>query len=264
MTFEIIGVRDGEETRKEFPSRSEAEGKADDLADLFDEIKVRQVQGSDEPTTGPGTRCKECGGDIPADAPDKAELCEHHGAWALATSDGGETTVKSESVADKMEAPPEATQADVSESVDKTVDTTQNGDATHQTPRTGETHDLPDKPPVDTDPLTWMPSEFTDKIDGTIAINRKGFSVLKQHFDIGVDSDCVVGPEENGFTFCRHKAVATMPDGTRSEAHGSAHVDRGDDPWLLLEMSDTRAKKRALSDATGIGMVAVSELQNKP
>lgn len=121
---------------------------------------------------------------------------------------------------------------------------------------------IPDKPSVDTDPLAWMPSEFTDTIDGSVAINRKGFSVLKQHYDISVESECVVGPEETDYTFCRVKAVAETPDGTRSEAHGSAHIERGDDPWLLLEMADTRAKKRSLSDATGIGMVAVSELQN--
>ena len=124
-------------------------------------------------------------------------------------------------------------------------------------------YDLPDKPPVDTDPLTWMPKEFTDTIDGTVAINRKGFSVLKQHYDIDCESDCIVGPEENDFTFCRVKAKAVTPEGTTSEAHGSAHVDRGDDPWLLLEMADTRAKKRAISDATGVGMVAVEELMNE-
>jgi len=52
--------------------------------------------------------------------------------------------------------------------------------------------------------------------------------------------------------------------GRQVEAFGSAHVDRGDDHFLLLEMADTRARKRALSIITGAGAVAVDELQNEP
>lgn len=46
------------------------------------------------------------------------------------------------------------------------------------------------------------------------------------------------------------------------EAWGTSHVDRGDDPWLLVEMAATRARKRALSIVTGAGAVAVEELRN--
>jgi hypothetical protein len=125
-----------------------------------------------------------------------------------------------------------------------------------------QTYDLPDKPPVDEDPLTWMPSEFTDQIDGSVAINRKGYEVMAHHYGIETRSSCMVGPEETEFSFCRVKATAITDDGKRYQAHGSAHVDRGDDAHLLLEMADTRARKRAIAQATGVGMVAVSELQN--
>ena len=125
-------------------------------------------------------------------------------------------------------------------------------------------YDLPDKPSVDEDPLTWMPEDFTDTIDGTVAINRKGYEVMAHHYGIGTpDSECIVGPEETDYKFCRVKATAETEDGTVYTAHGSAHVDRGDDSYLLLEMADTRARKRVIAQATGVGMVAVSELQNE-
>lgn len=123
-------------------------------------------------------------------------------------------------------------------------------------------HDLGERS-VAEDPLDWVPGEFVDEIDGTQAINRKGFEVLAHFYDVDVETDLDVAPEETDFDFCRCKAVATTPDGRRCEAFGSAHVDRGDDPWLLLEMADTRARKRALSIATGVGAVAVEELRNE-
>jgi len=123
---------------------------------------------------------------------------------------------------------------------------------------------LPEKPPVDEDPIVWMPNEFTDTIEGTTVINRKGYEVMAHHYEISTWSDCVVGPEETDFTFCRVKATASKPDGTTYTAHGSAHTDRGDDSFLLLEMADTRARKRAIAQATGVGMLAAEELMNQP
>lgn len=118
---------------------------------------------------------------------------------------------------------------------------------------------------VSDDPLTWMPGEFIDEIDGTQAINRKGYEVLGHFYDVDVHADLEVAPEETDFVFCRVKATAITADGRACEAYGSAHVDRGDgdDPALLLEMADTRARKRALSIATGVGAVAVEELKGE-
>ncbi|WP_148858653.1 hypothetical protein [Natronococcus pandeyae] len=123
-------------------------------------------------------------------------------------------------------------------------------------------YDLPDRS-ISDDPLEWVPGEFIDEIDGTQAINRKGFEVLSHFYDIDVETDVQVPPHETGFTYCQVKAAATTPDGRRCEALGSAHVDRGDDSVLLLELADTRARKRALSIATGVGAVAVEELKNE-
>ena len=123
------------------------------------------------------------------------------------------------------------------------------------------TDQLPEKPAVDEDPLVWMPDEFTDTIDGSVAINRKGYEVMAHHYGIETRSDPVVTPDQTDCTFAQAKAVAITDDGKRYEAQGSAHVDRGDDPWLLVSMADTRARKRALAQATGVGMVAIEELK---
>jgi len=123
-------------------------------------------------------------------------------------------------------------------------------------------YDLPDDgPSVDEDPLVWMPDEFTDTIDGSVAINRKGFEVLAHHYSIQCETELCSELTANGrVTF---KAVATDADGDTYSAFGSASNERGDDAGLLVEMADTRAYKRAISRATGVGMVAVSELQNE-
>jgi hypothetical protein len=125
-----------------------------------------------------------------------------------------------------------------------------------------EDMELPDRS-VAEDPLNWVPGEFVDEIDGTQAINRKGFEVLSHFYDVDVHVDLEVPPEETDFEYCRVKATAVTAEGRECEAYGSAHVDRGDDPELLLEMADTRARKRALSIATGVGAVAVAELRNE-
>jgi len=120
-----------------------------------------------------------------------------------------------------------------------------------------------DERSVAEDPLNWVPGEFVDEIDGTQAINRKGFEVLSHFYDVDIETEIVVPPEETGHEYCRATATATTPDGRECVAHGSAHVDRDDDSFLLLEMADTRARKRALSIATGVGAVAVEELKNE-
>lgn len=116
---------------------------------------------------------------------------------------------------------------------------------------------------VGQDPLKWLPGEFVDTIDGSPAINRKGFEVLGHFYDVAVSADLQVAPEDTDHKYARVKATAEI-DGRTVEAFGSAHVDRGDDSYLLLEMAGTRARKRALSIATGAGAVAVAELKNEP
>lgn len=122
---------------------------------------------------------------------------------------------------------------------------------------------LPDEQPgVDTDPLDWVPSDFVDTIEGQPAINRKGYDVLAHHYEISVTTEVLVSPSGTGFEYAEVVATAETKEGVEYAAHGSAHIERGDDSTLLLEMADTRAAKRATARATGVGMVAVQELQN--
>lgn len=158
--------------------------------------------------------------------------------------------------------PPEASPDGGETKTAEVVDDDETTEQLTNAPKPQGGYDLPDKPRVDQDPLTWMPDEFTDTIEGTVAINRKGFEVLCQHFGVSIKPEVEVSPHETDFEYAQCRAVATTEDGTEYAAYGSAHVDRGDDSTELLEMADTRSYKRAASRATGVGMLAVEEIQN--
>jgi len=122
---------------------------------------------------------------------------------------------------------------------------------------------LPDNgPSVSEDPLTWMPSEFTKTVDGTVTITRKGYEVLAHHYDIQGGTELVVSPIETDMEYVVHKASVTDADGDEYTAYGEAHAsDNGVEN--IVRMSDTRAYKRAVSRATGVGTVAIEELQGE-
>lgn len=126
----------------------------------------------------------------------------------------------------------------------------------------GESATLPTSPDVTEDPLTWMPDHFVDTIEGVPAINRKGYAVLAEHYDISVTAEPLSIPSESDWEYAEFRAVATTPDGREYSGFGSAHVERGDDKVLLGEMAETRAVKRATANATGIGMTAVEEMRS--
>jgi hypothetical protein len=117
---------------------------------------------------------------------------------------------------------------------------------------------------ISQDPLTVMPSHFVDEIQGVPTINRKGYAVLAEHYGISVTAEPVTLPSETDFEYAEFRAIATTEDGTEYSGFGSAHVDRqdGDDKHLLAELAETRAMKRALSYATGVGMTAATEMKN--
>lgn len=116
---------------------------------------------------------------------------------------------------------------------------------------------------VGTDPFEWLPGGFVDHIDGSPAINRKGYAVLAHFYKIEVEIEVEIFPEDTEFEHCRVKAIATDPNGKECIEYGTSHTERGDNPYMLLELAITRAKKRALAEATGVGAVAVEELKNE-
>lgn len=125
---------------------------------------------------------------------------------------------------------------------------------------------LPDeKPGLEDDPVDWMPSHFIDEIQGVPTLNRKGYAVMAERFNVSVTSEPVVRASESDFEYAEFRATATTEDGTEYSGFGSAHVDRdtgkgGDDEYLLNEMAETRAMKRAASWALGLGMTAREEM----
>ena len=122
---------------------------------------------------------------------------------------------------------------------------------------------VPDDPNLTDDPFAWMPGDFVDTIDGTPTINRRGYAALGRKFGISAPDITVhVGPEETDHTYCRVEATVVDDEGREYVNHGSASVERGDDDTLLLELAVTRSRKRALAGATGVGLIAVSELKN--
>lgn len=122
--------------------------------------------------------------------------------------------------------------------------------------------DIPESPDVAEDPISWMPEHFVDVIEGVPAINRKGYAVLVEHYDISVKAKPITYPGESEWEYAEFRAIATTPDGDEYTGYGSAHVDRDDDKTVLGELAETRACKRAVAWATGVGMTAVSELQH--
>ena len=123
---------------------------------------------------------------------------------------------------------------------------------------------MPEKPPqVDEDPVEWMPDHFIDHIQGVPTVNRKGYAVIASQYGVSVEAEPVVRASETNFEYAEFRAVARTQDSEVYSGFGSAHVDRmdGDDPYLLNELAETRAMKRAVSWASGVGMTAISEMQ---
>ena len=125
---------------------------------------------------------------------------------------------------------------------------------------------VPQPSQLTSDPLDVISKNsehFTDEIKGQTVINRQGYAVLAERFDISVTAEPVTLPSETDFAYAEFRAVAVTEDHKEYSGFGSAHIDRGDDATLLAELAETRAMKRATAWATGVGMTAVSELENK-
>jgi hypothetical protein len=191
--------------------------------------------------------------DSKADAESKADTAREFGSDNVSVVPPGEPLPGSDQ--QTQEVATEPTEAEVMEVSDPSPEPA-------TTTAEAAQHDLPERD-VGTDPLEWLPAEFKDNIQGADCVNRKGFEVLAHFYDVDVESDLEVPPEDTDHEYCRVKATATTAEGRVCEAYGSAHVDRDDDATLLLELAGTRARKRALSIATGTGAVAVAELRSQ-
>lgn len=204
--------------------------------------------------------------------------------WSLKDDNGAETPYESRSKAEEQKRKLESMDAEVElvppraktdgvESSEPSPETQTAADVVEATnqPEPAQEHptpsesDLPDNAPVDTNPTDWLPDHFVDTIQGKPVVNRKGYAVIASKYGVSVRSEPVTLPSETDFEYAEFKAVATAENGEEYTGFGSAHIDRqdGDDPYLLGELAETRAMKRATAWATGVGLTAASELMNE-
>jgi len=145
----------------------------------------------------------------------------------------------------------------------RVADTTE-GTKSHET-AVNASEQLPQEPSVSDDPVDWLPDHFIDHIQGVPTVNRKGYAVIASKYNFSVTADPVIRASESDHEFAEFKAIAVTEDGQEYSGFGSAHVNRdnGDSAYLLNELAETRAMKRAVSWATGIGMTAIEELKGQ-
>jgi len=191
--------------------------------------------------------------------------------WIVKQVDGEKSrTCESRSEAESIKSDMEGLGMDVEivaphqrqESKDTFDEKTDGGEVEMQT----QPVDVPDRGSnIQDDPLNWMPGHFVDDIQGTPAINRKGYAVLAAHYNIGVTAKPIVRASETEFEYAEFQATAVTEDGVEYSGFGSAHVKRmdGDDEYLLNELAETRACKRALALATGVGVVSAEEMRGQ-
>lgn len=123
--------------------------------------------------------------------------------------------------------------------------------------------DLPERSVAD-DPLDILPSYMIDTVQGTPALNKRGLSVLAFEYGVDVvDREYHALPVETNWESAIVETTVTNEDGKTFVGTGTAHVDRGDDKEVLLELAETRSYKRAVSFATGTGIVAYQELTSE-
>lgn len=273
--YEITHYKDGEPHAHSFTDRSEFIDKLNIIKQAGVEYDAEWPDDEPAPFEADANQCDNLNeGDEPDAAPGerRAMQCDEHGEtthelyhsgeWLCLDCEEDQETDETDDSEDDEE-PEVMTNGGTKNGIDHPTQVVKEDDT--EPVVADEVSDNPPERDITDDPIEWLnrsAGEFVDNIKGTDAINKKGFRVLQYWYDIDTDSEVVVGPEETEFQYCRVKAKATMPDGQQAVAHGSAHVDRGDDMPILLEMADTRAKSRALSDITGVGAVAVAELKD--
>jgi len=125
----------------------------------------------------------------------------------------------------------------------------------------GETTAIPENPDIDKNPVEWLPDHLIDMVEGVPTISRKGYCIVCQQYGVSIESESIVRSSDTEFEYAEFRAVAVDADGKAYSGFGTAHVERGDDPYLLNELAETRAMKRAATWATGVGLTAVEEME---
>ena len=123
--------------------------------------------------------------------------------------------------------------------------------------------EMPDS--VRTDPLDVVPEYMITEVDGQPTINKRGYAAIAHRFDIVVRSEAITTAGETDHEYAEFKATAWKKgDGPEQgyTGHATARVseDRSGIENNLNEMAETRAMKRAVAWASGVGLLAWEEM----
>ena len=142
-------------------------------------------------------------------------------------------------------------------------------------PSEAVTDQLPEKPAVDedplaqlgeelgTDPLDILPGHMVDNIQGQPAVNKRGYAMIAERYGIEASAEIEVYPWENDEGRCVARARAITDDGREYSGWATACAGDGDMDAQIIELAETRALKRCVSWASGVGIVSYQELSNQ-
>ncbi len=111
-----------------------------------------------------------------------------------------------------------------------------------------------------TDPLDILPEHMVDTIQGQPAVNKRGYAMIAERYGIEVSADIEVYPWENEEGRCVARATAVTEDGREYSGWATASADDGDMNDQIIELAETRALKRGVSWASGVGIVSYQEM----
>jgi len=214
----------GNQNARSFESRAEADDKARGIKQMVsDPSAIEVVKGDYDDYESYAT-----GAIDNSDGDVDAEVIDH-------TTDGGQVT------AQKPEPEPPTPQE---------VD-----DAVAAVDKLGES--------LESDPLNILPGHMKDSIQGTPAINKRGYAMIAERYGIEATATIECYPWDNDENRCVAKAVATTDDGKEYTGWATACKGDGDMPAQIIELAETRALKRSVSWASGVGVVSYVELSDQ-
>ena len=159
-------------------------------------------------------------------------------------ADGGAEVVEEQPTPEEMEADPDI--------ITSPEDLEQDAEAIDQL---GES--------LGTDPLSILPSHMVDTIQGQPAVNKRGYAMIAERYNIGVSARIVEFPWENEEGRCVAHATAETEDDRRYSGWATASTEDGDMEAQIIEVAETRALKRAVSWASGVGIVSYVEMTDQ-
>jgi hypothetical protein len=133
-----------------------------------------------------------------------------------------------------------------------------------ETPEVSETDALDELgESLETDPLSILPGHMVDHIQGQPAVNKRGYAMIAERYGIEVSAEIEHYPWDNDEGRCVARATAVTDDGRNYSGWATACAEDGDMDDQIVELAETRALKRAISWASGVGIVSYVEMTDQ-